>query len=145
MDRATVKIDVGGDVRGTPDDVEALLTDYENYDCWWPLPVEVSGSAVPRLRVTVLPFVELDLEPMMEVEGGTVGYRYVRGPFRGTGVWDLQPRRGQEPLTGVRYRIELRPVNGLVRWISRTRLFRRRHTADINGILRAMEAELSTE
>ena len=119
----------------TPARALAVLEDWRRYPEWWPLSVSLDSGA---LVVRPLPLVRLVLEPAPCASPGQVVFRYTRGPFRGTGTWEVAGE--PEGPAKVGYLIQLGPAARAIELVSSTHLFRARHRRDIEGILERLEA-----
>jgi hypothetical protein len=129
--RNTVTATVGCSTERT----RAVLYRVEEYPAWWPTPVTWSDDGPGHLVISPLPIVRIQLD-LAARSTSDVRFKYVKGPFRGTGTWVISAADGNQ--CEVSYAVDLRPVNPLVALVARTRRFRLKHEADIRHIIAAL-------
>ena len=114
-----------------------VLRAWELYPNWWPVRVTTCEAPEFALVVFPLPLVRIFLVPEHIESGKRIVFRYVRGPFRGTGTWELVSC-GEGGVT-VSYSIALNPTNWLVAALASTAAFRSKHCHDIRSIVKCIE------
>lgn len=128
-------IAVSGTVHCRAQDAYAELRAYRQYPEWWPIPVEPIAGDCPGIDITPLLFVQIRLVPAESPSETELQYRYMRGPFEGTGKWTIRELSQMPGLTEIQYTVRLEPTSRLAALISSTSLFRWKHTRDIKAII----------
>jgi hypothetical protein len=134
------KITVSGILKGAPDKVLTLLAAFYWYDKWWKATrVKHIDRDAKEFSFYPLLLVRIVLR-QISVSGNTVEYQYVKGPFRGTGCWRVEPIGNN--LFRLSYTVILQPAGRWSRIILGTAAFRKKHSRDIQKILRELEAAI---
>jgi ribosome-associated toxin RatA of RatAB toxin-antitoxin module len=120
------------------DRVLRVLHKVEEYPDWWPTPVLWTGDGHGYLTVKPLPIVSIQMV-LVTRSAGKVQFEYAKGPFRGTGMWTVEP--GGRVSCNVSYTVDLVPVNMLAKIVVSTPLFRRKHESDIRHIIAALSTK----
>lgn len=132
-----VEITVSQTIEAPIQNVYEVLIDIQSYPYWWELPIKYKGSQEGYFQFSPLPGIHIGLEKIFHVNQKLLQFKYVKGPFRGTGNWNVQQK--SENLTWISYSIELEPTNYLFNLISSTNLFKTKHTNDIKKLIRTIE------
>lgn len=135
-----IKVTVSKLLRGTRENLYAVLTDYGNYHNWYPLKVRPKS----RERISIRPFWPIYIQIQFQFKSDDrIVFHYVRGPFRGTSTWQLEVLDANK--VQVNYSIKLKPVLFIYGWIAKTGMFRNKHFRDIKAIMNALEKEASNQ
>ena len=141
----TVEIDVSKRLDASLAEAQGILRRWREYPSWWPLRVDVvhDRTALAVRPVAFMPFVAITMVPRSgdgdDDDAGddeALTFDYVRGPFRGEGVWRLSE---SDSVTCVSYGIRLDPVNRLVAAAASTPFFRWKHCRDIERIIEHLD------
>jgi len=115
---------------------------FDEYTHWWPKQYRV--KKLPEHTKTIsfspAPPVKIHWEKGECLQDKQVQLFYTKGPFRGSGVWSMEETEGG---TLLRYTTYLNPINPLFRAVAKTSLFRKRHSQDIQKIMRYLQKHLS--
>lgn len=134
-------------ILGTPEAVYDALKDFSNFSSWWPEKFKVHASEMGEgaafdIIFNPAPTVHIAWKLIKEEPSELLTYEYVKGPFTGEGIWKIFPSE-QEGKTELSYSIYLESQTLLFSWASRTFLFRKRHLADVDKLMIALEEFLS--
>lgn len=121
-------------------EVWEAIRDFRSYDKWWKIPVDISHSNPGYLEFRPLPFVTIGIEVIAGKTESEIRFHYVKGPFRGYGVWKFRELEGRK--TQVSYEIFLSPIHWVYQCIGNTRFFVKKHTKDIRVIIHRIKKHL---
>ena len=140
MANRMIEIKVSGLIQSKIDAVDDLLKNYSSYNDWWLIPTETIDGKEKYFQFTPLPFVKIGLEEDFYHANRELRFRYVKGPFRGTGIWELEKIDGE---TQISYTIRLKPVNFLIGLMAKTPFFKWKHSQDIRNIIKEIEKKVT--
>ncbi len=118
--------------------VDSLLKNYATYHEWWLIPTETIEDKEKYFQFSPLPFVKIGLEEDSYHPNNELVFRYVKGPFRGIGIWELEESADKTRLS---YTIKLQAVNFIIGLMAKTIFFRWKHSQDILNIMKAIEKQ----
>jgi len=124
------------------DKVDNLLINYASYNEWWLIPTETIKGKDKYFQFSPLPFVKIGLVEDLYQPNNELKFRYIKGPFRGTGIWKLE---GIDNKTQISYTINLKPVNIIFGLMAKTRIFRWKHNQDIKNIIKELEKKAAED
>jgi len=133
-----IEITVSELIEAELDEVFKVLLNIKDYKNWWLVPVEKIEGKKNMFKFSPLNFVEIVLIEDYHIKNKELQFKYVKGPFRGTGKWELKkhPIKG---LLSIKYTIKLKPINLLIGLLANTKLFRKKHSTDILNIIKNIE------
>jgi ribosome-associated toxin RatA of RatAB toxin-antitoxin module len=119
--------------------VYSILVDFNNYGKWWPIPVKIIDKEKGHFEIRPIPFVGIGLQIDHYSLNKEIIIKYIYGPFRGKGRWELKPILKEK--VEISYSIRLIPVNRLINFIASTKFFEKKHTDDIKDIILGIERQ----
>jgi len=114
-----------------------ILQDHRKYPKWWALPVTTKKTVLNYVEFKPLPILAIGIRVSSKDKDTTVHYEYLKGPFRGHGIWKFTSL--EHGKTKISYEIFLKPTHWVYQLVSNTSLFARKHTADIKTIMRNIQ------
>lgn len=123
------------------------LIDHKNFSQWWPKkmkvhPSELGEDGAFHIMFNPAPTVYIAWKLTETEAHEKVTYEYVKGPFSGQGIWKMRPSEG-DAYTDLSYSIYLTPEAFLFRMASKTPLFRKKHLAEVDELMSALESYLN--
>ncbi|MEL7005584.1 MAG: hypothetical protein AAFN93_23065 [Bacteroidota bacterium] len=118
-----------------------IISDFHKYDNWWVIPVKVINSEAGFFEFRPLPFIRIGIELTERKSDSEVQFDYVKGPFRGYGIWKFKEL--EKDKTEISYEIFLMPTNLIYKLVSSTRIFAKKHVKDIKTIIKRIKEEAS--
>ena len=134
-----IHIPVSEIIEGKAEEIFAILRDYDNYENWWVIPVKRTGENPHSVELSPAPFTTVRWKEDSFILNKELRFEYVKGPFRGVGVWKIEPINDSKKVK-LTYTINLKPVNFFVGLAAGTPFFKMKHTKDIRDIIRKIEA-----
>ena len=67
-----------------------LLRDYPSFKRWWTIPIKKVDRKNKYFEFSPFPFIRIGLEEDSYHTNKEIKYKYIKGPFRGFGVWELE-------------------------------------------------------
>jgi ribosome-associated toxin RatA of RatAB toxin-antitoxin module len=84
-----IEIEVSGIVDAQVIHVYKMLDDCHNYTNWWKMPVKSRGIQSKSIEFPPILFTKVVCKKI-ESEPSRIVFDYVRGPFRGHGIWTME-------------------------------------------------------
>lgn len=135
-----IEITVSNSINAKIEAVFELLIDYSGYKNWWLIPVETLEGKERYFQFSPIPFVKIGLQESLAQPYGKLTFNYIKGPFRGEGIWVLKQLAND--LLDIRYTVKLQPVNKLIELAANTKFFEWKHSQDIQNIIQTIEKEV---
>ena len=117
--------------------VDNLLKNYSAYNEWWLIPTETLKDKENYFQFSPLPFVKIGLEEDFYQPNRMLRFKYIKGPFRGIGQWQLE--KSENDSTKISYTIRIKPINSIFGLMAKTKLFKWKHSQDILNIMKKIE------
>lgn len=127
-----IEITVTHNLKCTPEQIFKVLWDWERFSDWWSVPVTLLQEEI--LVVKPLPFVSIFMIRSEADPPKRLIFNYIKGPFRGEGIWQIKEISDRAGYSHVQYTIRLYPINLFVQLVASTWFFRAKHRYDIYRI-----------
>ncbi len=110
-----------------------VVSNFQNYHTWWKIPVKTEEYSLDYFEFSPLPLTKIGIKVTVLKTDLTVRFDYVKGPFRGYGLWKFEKLANET--NQLSYEIFLDPINAFYKYASNSALFSERHQNDIREII----------